>query len=439
MNKPESSIARAWSSRSRRPATERGARDRLDLVLPSGWPDSTSPVLWRWQRRGAAAETGETHELDRLPAEARQAPAHIWTPAAETVFTRAVLPTRSPRKIMQALPFALEERLLGDPESLHFAWRAETDGSLSVAVTNRGRIQAWVERLGKAGIRPLSLCPATLLVPWAVDAWSLAFLGSEALVRTGALSGFVCPPAIDAPPALLAAAVAEARRQPEPPEMLVIFGAPPKFPTASWSTALGMDVRTESGSVWDKQNELTAPLNLLQGQFEQRAAINESLRPFRWAIVLLALWLASSLALDLTDWWTLRREQAALQHEMTNILMTSFPETRTVLDPAAQMQKAMDQLTSRRGPNSNQELLPMLAKLAAAMRAEPRVRLRSLRYGDNTLTLDLTWTAPATPDGWKPVLESNGLHAEVLSVTPRGNDTDGRVRLTAGGAARSGT
>jgi hypothetical protein len=103
------------------------------------------------------------------------------------------------------------------------------------------------------------------------------------------------------------------------------------------------------------------------------------------------------------------------------------------------MQKAVEQLTSRHGQNDDRELLPMLAKVAAAMRTEPRVRLRNLRYGDNALTLDLTWTAPATPDSWKPVLESNGLHAEIQSVTPRGNDTDGRLRLTAGGTARSGT
>lgn len=438
MNKPESSIARAWLSRARRPAAERSVRDRLDLVLPSGWPDSRSPVLWRWQRRGGVVETGEVQELDQMPADARRAPAFVWTPAAETIFTRAVLPTRSPRKIMQALPFALEERLLGDPESLHFAWRAEGDGSLSVAVTNRARIQTWVERFGKSGIQPLSLCPATLLVPWAVDGWSLAFLGNEILVRTGALSGFVCPQSVDAPPGLLAAAAAEATRKPEPPEMLIAFGTPPNFPAELWSKVLGMTVRPESGSVWDKQGEPAAPINLLQGQFEQRTAINESLRPFRWTLVLLVLWLVSSLALDLTDWWTLRREQATLQREMTNILMTSFPETRTVLDPAAQMQRAMEQLTAHRGQN-DRELLPMLAKVAAAMRAEPHVRLRNLRYSDQALTIDLTWTAPATPDSWKPVLESNGLHAEILSVTPHGNDTEGRLRLTAGGTARSGT
>ena len=77
MNKPESSIARAWLTRGRRPAPERGARDRLDLVLPGGWPDCMAPVLWRWQRRGGATETGETHELDRLPEEARRAPAVV--------------------------------------------------------------------------------------------------------------------------------------------------------------------------------------------------------------------------------------------------------------------------------------------------------------------------------------------------------------------------
>jgi general secretion pathway protein L len=437
MSKRKSSIARAWFARAAAPAGG-GQGERLDLILPSGWPDSGAPVVWRWQRRAGKAESGETPDLDRLPAEARRVPARVWTPATDTMLTSASLPTRSPRKIMQALPYALEDRLLGDPEALHFAWRPEADGTLSVAVTSRQRVQTWSERLARAGVRPASLCPATLLVPWALDSWALAFIGSEVLVRTGAVSGFVCPAAGDLPPALLVAAAQEAARQPNPPETLAVFQAPAGFSAERWSKALGIPVRRESGSLWEKIPDSAAPLNLLQGQFEQGGSMLEALRPYRVALVLLGLWLASSLAFDVSDWWKLRREHNALRQEMTQILKTSFPETRAVLDPAAQMQKSVEQLLARRG-QGERELLPMLAKVATVLRSDPRARLRGLRYADHALTLELTWTAPATPETWKSALEAGGLRTEVLLLTPRANEVDGRLRLTAGAPARSGT
>lgn len=438
MKKAKSSIARAWFTRLPSIGAPRAGHERLDLLLPRGWPESLEAIAWRWARRGGE-ETGTAHELDQLPEAARRAAVHVWTPAADTMFTSATLPTRSPRKIAQALPYALEDRLLGDPEALHFAWRRETSGSLSVAVTSRARLQGWTDRLTRAGIRPASICPATLLVPWALDCWSVAFVGSELLVRTGAVSGFVCPAEAEQPPALLVAAAQEALRQPNAPEALVVFQPAKGFSVDAWSAALGIQVRTETGTLWERLPDPGAPINLLQGQFEPSSAVGASLRPYRPAAIVLALWLASSVALNITDWWRLKREHDALRKEMTSILMASFPETKTVLDPAAQMQRAVDQLLARAG-GDDRELVPMLNKVASALRASERARLRSLRYADASLTAEIVFAAPGGSDAFKSAIESAGLKAEVLSLTPRGPEMEGRVRLTATTkATRSGT
>jgi general secretion pathway protein L len=431
MKEPESSISLAWFKRAPRAAAPRAGRGRLDLMLPRNWPESLEAIHWRWQHAGKT-EAGSVHELDQLPADARRASVMVWTAAAETMLTTVRIPTRSPRKIAQALPYALEDRLLGDPDSLHFAWRNETDGSLSVAVTARARLQTWMDRLSRAGLRPASICPAMLLVPWAEDYWSLVFFGNELLVRSGAMAGFVCPAEGATPPALLVTAIQEAARQPGAPEAVVVFHAPKGFSPEAWSKILGLPVRLEAGTVWDKLREPVAPINLLQGQYEPESALGESLRPYRPAAVLLGLWLVSSLAFDVSDWWQLKREHETTRKEMTSILTANFPETKTVLDPAAQMQRAVDQLLARSG-RDDRELLPMLGKASAAMRSAPNIRLRGLRYADHSLTLELTWPAPTSPDAFKTAVESAGLRAEVLSLSPRAGEVDGRIRLTAAG------
>jgi general secretion pathway protein L len=468
-----SSISIAWLARAKSavsPVAPRATGDRLDLVLPRGWPESAGPVFWRWHSRGDKPQSGQDTDLRQLPEAARAARAYVWTPAGDTVLTIATLPTRSPRKIIQALPFVLEDRLLGDPETLHFAYRAEADGSLSVAVTARERLSHWMDALAQAGIKPVMLCPATLLVPWALDCWSLAFAEDEVLVRTGNASGFVAslsqaapptamdggsagtagavfrPTAMDGgsaereaihagintgavfPPPLLAAALQETVRNQKTPEYLVVFNSPAGFPAEAWSAQLQVPVRVEQASVWEKQEEPSAPLNLLQGQFEQKGQFGSSLRPYFPAAAMLLIWMLGNIGIGLSDWWKLRQQHQEYTREMTALLLNTFPETKTVLDPALQMQRSIEMLLARTG-HRDRDLLPMLAKTAAVLRADTRVRLRGLRYADQSLTLELTWPTPSTPDAIRTALESAGLRAEVLNLTPRAGEVDGRVRL----------
>jgi len=427
----KSSVSLAWLTRAKSAAPPPAARatgDRLDLVLPRGWPDSGSPVFWRWRRRGDTPQSGQVTDLRQVPEASRAARACVWTPAGDTVLTSATLPTRSPRKIVQALPFALEDRLLGDPETLHFAYRVEGDGSLSVAVTARDRLRRWEDALAQAGIKPVTLCPATLLVPWALDCWSLAFAEDEVLVRTGNASGFVAPLSQATPPPLLAAALEDAARVQKTPDYLVVFNAPLDFPAESWGAQLKVPVRIEQASVWDKQDDPSAPLNLLQGRFEQKGQISDSLRPYFPAAVMLIIWMLGNIGIDLSDWWKLRRQHQEYTREMTSLLLTSFPETKTVLDPAAQMQRSIDALLARSG-KQDRDLLPMLAKTATALRADPRVRLRGLRYAEHSLTLELSWPAAGSPDAVKAALEAGGLRTEMQALTPRAGEVDGRLRL----------
>ena len=468
-----SSISLAWLARAKSamsPAPARAAHERLDLVLPRGWPESASPVVWHWRRRGDKPPTamdggrfgllpsrgitpsmegrsagreaippginagadfpqsGQVTDLLQIPETARSARTCVWTPAADTMLTTATLPTRSRRKIMQALPYTLEDRLLGDPDSLHFAYRNETDGSLSVAVTSTARLRVWMDALTQAGIQPAELCPATLLVPWALDCWSLSFAADEVLVRTGAASGFVAPLSQTTPPPLLIAALEEAARGQKTPESLVVFNAPAGFPAEAWSATLMVPVRIEKTSVWDRPEDPRAPLNLLQGQFEPQGRFNSSLRPYLPAAAMLLIWMLGNIAFDLGDWWKLRRQHQEHTREMTALLLSTFPETKTVLDPAAQMQRSIEMLLARTG-HRDRDLLPLLAKTATALRADARVRLRGVRYADQSLTLELTWPAQGSPDAIKAALEAAGVRTEVLAMTPRAGSVDGRLRL----------
>jgi general secretion pathway protein L len=416
-----------------RGAPQDAGAERLDIVLPRGWPQSGAAWHWRWSRRGSTPQAGQAQTLKELPPQAASASIQVWTPAAETLLTQTRLPTQSRQRIVQALPYALEDQLLGDPESLHFAYRREADGALSVAITARERLQVWREALTQAGLNPASLCPVTLAVPWAADGWSAVFWEDEILVRRGAAAGFVCPFSENTPPAMLALALAEAAKAKQSPEFLVVFQPPRGFRPETWAEALKIPVRVENASLLDRQPDLRAPLDLLQGELAPSGQLRASLRPYRPAAALLLVWLLGNVVFDLYDWLRLRSQHQRYQREMTAILIEAFPDTKVVRDPAAQMKSNLERLQRHRGAGS-QDLLPVLARVTPALAADTRVRVRGLRYAERTLTLDLTVPASGTLETLKQALRGAGLQAEILSATARGREVDGRLRVQASGA-----
>jgi len=148
------------------------------------WPESHGNIHWRLRGGAGVAPHGQVAELNQIPGVGAMTRVHAWTPPSETLLTRVTLPTRSRAKIQQALPYALEDQLIGEPDQLHFAYRVLDDASLAVAITARTRLQAWISHLSDAGLRPVSLCPVELALPLIDGSWSAAFHEDEIWVRT---------------------------------------------------------------------------------------------------------------------------------------------------------------------------------------------------------------------------------------------------------------
>ena len=74
---------------------------------------------------------------------------------------------------------------------------------------------------------------------------------------------------------------------------------------------------------------------------------------------------------------------------MTALFRQAFPDAKVVLDPALQMQRNLATLQVQTGGAGSRDLLPLLAGIAPVMRANPHASLRTLKYEDAKLTLDL--------------------------------------------------
>ena len=398
--------------------------ERLELWLPRNWPAEDSELRWRRVAADGAVRQGVQRGLEGL------APAEeiiVWTPAAETLFLRARLPTRSAAKIIQALPFALEEQLIDPPERLHFAFAHEADGALAVAVTRRERMESWLGALAAAGLAPTHLAPVTLSVPLADRAWTLAFVDGEIVLRSGARAG-LGGPAERRPPAWLHAALAEARTEASAPERILLVDAPADLDSAAWREALGLPLESMPGDA----TVPAAPLDLLQQHYAPRARLAALKRAYIPAAALLAAWLFATLALDAIEWARLSRAASAAEEEMRALLLKSFPETRAVLDPAEQMRRGLEDLGAGSGIAAPGDMLFLLARAGPVIERESRVRVQGIEYAGRSLVVRLA-ASEADAESVARALRARSLDVEVQRA---GGEARLRVRAAASPAGQ---
>jgi general secretion pathway protein L len=398
------------------PVWRRAGAARLEVWLPRDWPGEGAEP--RWRRVAPGERTREGRGLEGV------APAQdvaIWTPAAETLLLRAHLPTRSAAKIAQALPYALEEQLIEPPEQLHFAFTHEADGALAVAVTRRDRMERWLAALAAAGLRPRRMAPVTLSVPLADGAWTLAFVEGEMALRSDLHSG-LGGPREPLPPAWLAAALAEAKAENRAPERILLVDPPPGLDLAAWGEALALPVENlGAGSAAGP----AASLNLLQQRYAPSGRIAGLWRAYVPAAALLAAWLAGTFVFDAIEWARLSMAVRAGDQEMRALLLKSFPDTRTILDPAEQMRRGLETLSAGAGAAAPDDMLALLARALPAIERESRVRLQSLEYAERALTLRL---AAAEPEAESV---ARALRAQQLEVDMQRSGGEAQLRIRA--------
>lgn len=399
----------------------------FELCLPENWPEEPGRLRWSWADAAGARQQGQAEALESLPPEARDRPLVVWTPGTDTLLTTAALPTRSRAKILQALPFALEDQLLGEPESMEFGYRVLEDGRLAVAVTARARIDAWLGTFQAAGLRPVALCPAMLGLPLGEGAWSAAFRDGVLVVRTGSFSGFECLIADRQPPAMLVTALREAVAAEHAPRQLDVFDAPGDFDPAAWSEVLGLTVLA-SGQASPPAG--MPPLNLLKGNVAGTGQMHPAVRRLRPAAIMFGIWVVAGFGFNLFEWWQLSSAAKAQREEMTTLFRKAFPEAKVVVDPALQMQRNLADLQVRGGSGSPGDLLPLLGQIAPVLQASRAIELQGLQYAEQAATIDLHLPDFQAIEALTSALNAKGLQVSVVNSNSRGTGVDSRLRVS---------
>ena len=347
----------------------------------------------------------------------------VFVPCADVRLTAITLPARQAAKALQAAPFALEDQLADDIDTLHFSIGKPVADRWPVAVVARERIEQWLAIFAERGLRPDALIPDVLALPVPAEGhYSLLSDGEQVLVRTALDGGFVC----QREDLSLCLQIAD------PDNRKTLRALVPRGEDLDLS-ALGRPVEPLHGfgSAMEAllQNQRAGSvIDLLQGEYSQRQDWMRLWRPWRAAAALLLGAVLLGAALNGLSAWKLGQELQALETQNIARYQQVFPQETRIVDLASQL----DQQAKRvNGGGGGQAMLSMVDALARAQQAVPGLSLQTLQYRDGALFAGLTGSSLDLLEKLKAwFAESRAAALEVQSANAGADGVQIRIRLT---------
>lgn len=319
----------------------------------------------------------------------------------------------SPR-LRAVLEGLLEDRLLDDPESLHFAVQpnARAGTPVWVAVCERQWLRHAVQALEAAG-RPISRIVPEFTPADPPTLYAIGQPEHATLVLTGS-DGVLALPLSAHAPALLPSLPDGTRRVAEPgvgalAEQLLEHPVELQQAPQRWLQA------AQSG--WDLAQSEFASSNRARAMKRWTAFWVDVLRapqwgPARWGAALLV---AANL-LGLNAWaWKERSALDAKQDAVRRVLTTTFPQVKVVVDAPLQMEKEVALLRQSAGASSASDLEVMLGAVAAGAPAARTVG--AIEYTGGELRLKGLVSTPDEARALAANLRSRGYAADLRGDT----------------------
>lgn len=404
-------------------------------------PDAHRPAAWlvmdAFGNRMGQPGSGTLAEAAVLTSGRR---VRACVPGADAILLHADLPTHNSRKIQQAVPFALEDKLAEDIENLHFAIGLRDARGYPTVVVTRARMQEWLAQLTAAGLAPAELVVDVLTLPVREHTLIVVPDEEQVLVRFPDGSGISAERALA--PLLIQrqlATLPEAQRCTH----ALVYAHDESVQQAMATLIDGLELEITyshlaAGAIGLMPGGPNAPqtINLLQGEFGRHSGAAEYWPRWRVAASLLVALIVIFVVQQISSEIRLRHEAATASKQIAVLFHSSMPDMKNVSDLGIMksvMQQRLGQLTG--GSATETGLLPMLATVGAALQAQSGTQLQGFSYHAGVLQLQVQAGSIDALDNLKSALaQDSAFHAQLDSVNSTSGQTTGRLTLRGSGS-----
>lgn len=372
----------------------------------------------------------------------------VVIPADWVSFTPATLPAGNRKRVLETLPYLIEDHLMASPETVHVVVAenlaniksasasylkniAVKDSTVNDSLAKNITILASIDKqklsdilkfLKHHGINANRLLPSTLITKFSPNSWSLICDKQTLFVRTEQNNGLALMfddenATQHSPPLALQLAINQAKITQSSPKEIFVYGnvVDENIPLdlASWSSQLGIPF-VQKNSDWKSTpppTHLKVGMNFLQGQFEPAnqswAALSQA-KPALWLACLMVL---ISLVGSGIDWTNKSLEKNRLDKTIKTLFTSTFPDATNVVDAPLQMQRKLSEMQHASGETGGNDFLPLLAKVSE--RTGGLANVSAIDYVANQLTLSLQANSE---DAAKKLAQKISIPGQIIST-----------------------
>ena len=415
------------------------------LVIRLGQSE-TAPAAWVAVDNSGNRLGSVVHgALEEAAPAAQNRRVYVLLPGVDVLLKTATVPVRSNAKVLQALPYSLEEQLAEDIDGLHFAaGRRDPDGSIGVAIVRKKRFQAWLETLAEAGITADAIYPDSQGVD-AVPATLVVLMDEERIYLSGDAQVTVFQDAdledivelLD-----LQAKAAELSTEDETADPtgqhMWVFCSPHhnQHYESYWpllrAQVSSLDVKLMPDGALPRMavNLVNQPgINLLQGVYAPKQSYGHLWQPWRFAAALLAGLIVVLIGAKAIELNRLKSVEAQLDQDINTVLSATFPHVSQWRRPREQFDQELQRAVG--GPSEDQQsFLLALSTLGRVLRDTPGTRLEALSFRNSVIDIRLIAPNVDALDGiQRGVSEGGELIAEIQAANHKDEVVEGRLQV----------
>lgn len=334
----------------------------------------------------------------------------VIVPPEDVLLTSCKLPKMNTSKLRTAIPFALEDQVIDDVDTLHFAFlqQQQNSGDTIVFVITHEKMQSWLARLNAINIKADTLLPKILTLP-DFSAEKLDIVVAEnIMIRTGEFLGFACDRAnisfylenMTLPQNIIV------HNYTQTPLLLDQEIEENFFPAERYIGDLALNAAKITG------------VNLLQGRYAVKTSKFTAYHKLgKIASYLAMVWAAFLLIYPLGSYFILKSRLTNIDMQIAQIYKQQFPQATSVVAPKLRIQEKLSLLKTKQGQDG---FLSLLARVSEAMQDESHIKLQRLDFQNNQLNLRISAASSYDISTFSDNLIKQGLSVKQQNATVSG-------------------
>lgn len=351
------------------------------------------------------------------------------------------LPITNRKKLLRAIPFALEEHIADDVDELHFvAGKTQSDGSVPVAAIKKDTLEAISRTLDQAGICPDAIIPDSLCITANSRRWAILIQDNQANIQFNTFSGGEFD--LDTLPVIFPSLLQQETIT--PPEDIILFtrdGDSNEIISQAIIDAIPGDVELINVSynthplvVYCGHYHNAMPLNLLQGAYKPKSKNNIAWHQWRLAAALAVAWLVLQLGSASVEYYELEEKNGQLKAQINKLYKKAFPESKKIVNARVQMEQKLNELKGSGSTNKGSSIIALLSDSADALSSESGVTLQAINYRNNKMDLQLTGTTLQDIESLNKKINQRPLKSEITSSSSENNQVKGNIIIQKAGS-----